>query len=254
MKKAILSVIAALFCLAAAAQPVIGISSSHKSNGSISVGDSYINAVVKAGGIPVVLPLATSEEMAKQLIGAVDGIVLVGGEDFNPKWYGEEVLNETVEINAVRDTSDIRIVRAAAAAGKPILGICRGHQAVAVALGGSLIQDIPTQVPGCLAHRQKEPSSVTTMTMGITPGSKLSAIFGGATAIPINSHHHQAVRTPGRGTKIVGVAIDGVTEACESTGDNFILTIQSHPEKLIEAGNDFYMPVFKALIEACRKN
>lgn len=241
------------FSFLAQGQPVIGISSSHKDNGSVSCGDSYINAVAKAGGIPVVLPLVTSPEMAAQVISAVDGVLFTGGEDFNPAWYGEEIINSTVSVNAVRDTSDIALVRAAKAAGKPILGICRGHQAVCVALGGSLYQDIPAQVPDCLKHKQSEPSSQTTQTIGLLPGCRLSKIMGGVSSVEANSHHHEAVKVPAPGMRICGAATDGVVEVCESTDSSYVLTVQFHPEKLIASGDYTFMPIFVDFVSACRK-
>lgn len=228
--------------------PLIGVAGSLSSGGSVSCGDAYMNAVIKAGGVPVVLPHVTDEATAREVLSHVDGLLMTGGEDVNPAWYGEEVVNETVKINASRDTSDLLYVRTAAAMEMQMLGICRGVQSINVALGGSLWQDIPSQYETGLVHKQTEPSSVTTQTMFMIGESRLKAMLG-VDSVGINSHHHEALKDVASCLTVVGMASDGIVEAVEGPG---IVAVQFHPEKLIASGDETFMPLFKDFVERCR--
>lgn len=217
--------------------PSIGIS-------SYATGDippAYTDAVAKGGGVPVVMPVVSSREEADAIIAAVDGVLFSGGEDINPAWYGEEVLNETVEVNSLRDFSDSLLVRAALASGKPILAICRGEQLMNVLLGGSLYQDIPSQVPETVGH------SGTTHKIGIEEGSILANLFG-TDSLEVNSTHHQAVKDVAPGLTVTAYSSDGIVEAYE--GDNLI-AVQFHPEKLVAAGDDRWLELFELFISRC---
>ncbi len=233
--------------------PLIGISCGWD-GGRIDVSDAYALSVRAAGGIPVVLPPVLSMEEAASVLGQVDALILTGGEDVDPARYGEEVWNETVEVNYRRDTSDFLLASAALDAGLPILGICRGEQLMNVVLGGSLYQDIPSQVGSAIRHRQSEPDGVGTHMIYIEAGSHLRELLG-ADSLMVNSFHHQAVKDPGAGVRVVARAADGVVEAWEydSSKRASILCVQFHPELLYaRGGNTTFLPIFEDLVARAR--
>ena len=244
MKRTVIIIAAALLtCCAPCDRPLVGISSGWTGS-KVTLNATYVNAVRKAGGVPVVLPLAADAEDAKALIASVDAVIFSGGEDVDPARYGEEPINESVEVNHERDSSDFRLAQAALKARKPILCICRGEQMLNVALGGSLYQDIPTQAPSGIAHRQDTVSTVPTHIIYIEKDSRLHALTGLDSAM-VNSFHHQAVKDPAPGVKVVARASDGIAEAWEK-GD--IISVQFHPEALIKGGDETFLPLFKDLV------
>ena len=238
----------AAFSACAPQKPVIGISTGY-SNGRAAVNDTYIIAVRKAGGIPVLLPPVDSRARAREALSAVSALILTGGEDVDPARYGQEPFNETVQVNASRDTSDFLLAHAALAAGKPILGICRGEQLLNVALGGTLWQDLPSQLPGEVRHRQDTVARVGTHIVRFEPGSRISKLLQLDSAM-VNSFHHQAVRDPAPGVKVSARADDGVVEAWEK---GRTICVQFHPEAFIKAGDDTFLPLFEDLVKRARK-
>lgn len=227
----------------------VGITSGYK--GNITVGENCCEAVRIAGGVPLIFPLVRDSVAAEALVAAVDAIVVTGGEDIDPKYYGEDILNETVHINEIRDVSDVLILKAAVKAGKPMLGICRGEQIINVVLGGTLYQDLPSQVTDV------QPHSVTASARGvheitIDSKSRLGKIFGAET-IYVNSSHHQAVKDPAPGLKVTARTSDGVVEAYEGFPKYDIIGIQSHPESYAREGNQLFLKIFQDLIERGRK-
>lgn len=240
--------------------PVVGISAGWD-RGRIDVSDAYAVAVRAAGGVPVVLPPVLSFHEAVEALSHVDALILTGGEDVDPARYGEEVWNETVEVNYRRDTSDFLLARAALDAGLPILGICRGEQLMNVVLGGTLYQDLPTQyttqktsvngTASAIKHRQSEPDGVGTHMIYLEPDSRLREILG-ADSLMVNSFHHQAVKEPGAGVRVVARAADGVVEAWEYDG---IVCVQFHPELLYARGGDTtFLPIIQDLVHRAAKN
>ncbi len=201
--------------------PLIGIAS--------LTGENYARAVRESGGIPVVLPNAEGNAaMVPQYLEMLDGLLMPGGADIPPSEYGEET-HESVEIlDEDRFTFEKELIHAwIAKTDKPLLGICLGSQWINVAKGGSLVQDIPTEIGG--NHRD------TNHPVKLEPGSRLAAIFGGE-EIEVNSFHHQAVDPAGlgEGLRAVAVSPDGVVEATESTDpDRFLIGVQWHPEKMM---------------------
>ncbi|MBO4263785.1 MAG: gamma-glutamyl-gamma-aminobutyrate hydrolase family protein [Bacteroidales bacterium] len=226
----------------ALAQPVIGISASVSQNGTMRLSADYADAVRKAGGIPIVLPEVRSEEEADKLLGLVDGLVMTGGADIQPAYYGESVLSETVECVPVRDSSDFLLVRTALRRALPILGICRGAQVLNVALGGSLYQDLPTQCG--VRHYQRQPDETPSHPILLERGSWLYGILQRDT-LAVNSFHHQSVKRPGKGVRICARGLDGVVEAFE--GER-IIGVQFHPEKLMAGGDDTFLPLLQDFI------
>ena len=193
---------------------------------------SYIQAVQNAGGTPLVLPIQPQEDLS-QVLEHLDGIVLTGGVDVDPYRFGEDPLVGCGEINPLRDEFDLAVTALALERDLPILAICRGAQVLNVALGGSLIQDIPTQVQDPIKHWQQAPNWYATHNVEVKPDSLLGEILE-TQLTRVNSYHHQSIAKPGQGLSIVATAPDGVIEAVESTEHRFVLGLQWHPELMVE--------------------
>ena len=182
----------------------------------------------------------------EQLLGAVDGLVLTGGGDVDPQIYGENSLPSMGSIDPKRDHFELEITRRALEAGKPVLAICRGHQVLNVAAGGTLIQDTTSQVPEAIKHRQSAPIYYPSHTVRVKEGSRLHGIFGKG-ELGVNTSHHQAVKDLGEGLVATAWAPDGVIEAMELPGDVFVLGVQWHPERMIDGE---MLKIFQAFIAA----
>ena len=201
-----------------------------------------------AKGVPAFLiPTAPARGVIlRDLVAQMDGIVLQGGVDVSPLSYGEEPLKPDWSGDKVRDEHEIGIIKAALALNKPILGICRGLQVINVALGGTLYQDITTQLPGAFVHRDWEIYDQNFHEADIVPGSRLATIYGGRTRVRINSVHHQGVKTlaPGLLSEATSVG-DGIIEAVRlesrSKGDPYLAAVQWHPE-FQDPGNTALLP------------
>lgn len=207
--------------------------------------DDYVESVTRAGGEPRLLD--SSMEVSRAIEG-ISGLMLTGGEDVDPALYGEPPHAALGVVDADRDRFEMAMVEQALASGLPMLGICRGLQVVNVACGGTLIQDIPSEVPAALNHRVPEPRNVIAHDIWVTRGTKLSAILqervGQDDACPVNSRHHQAVKRLANGFDVSATAPDGIIEAIERRGDVFCLAVQWHPENFWRTGE------FRALFEA----
>jgi putative glutamine amidotransferase len=191
----------------------------------------YVSRVEEAGGVPVMLPYATPE-VAEALVQRLDGVLLSGGVDVDPAAYGAEPHARLGEVDLARDTFELALVKAAHAAGRPVLAICRGMQLANVAFGGTLVQDIDSQVAGALRHEQnttdiEQPSHSVT----IEPGTELARLAGGS-RVRVNSFHHQSVERLAPGFRITARAADGVIEAMEHEGRPWFQCVQWHPERL----------------------
>lgn len=237
--------------------PVIGISS-YSENGSCRVNMTYVNSVRMAGGVPVVIPVTSDDEQIAAVLSAIDGLIMTGGEDFDPlKWFGEEPVRGLGEVVPERDEYDVKLVRAAVAKGIPVLGICRGEQLLAVAFGGTLWQDIPSQVSSSFVKHRQSPTTGTvgTHSIRIEKGSLLEQVLGKQQAV-VNSFHHQAVKDVPQGLKVTATAADGIIEALERNGKlerypdggAMILGVQFHPEVITNAGNPEFLPLFQKLV------
>ena len=210
---------------------------------------AYAEAVEQAGGIPVLLPLTPSVVSAKRLLSPIGGVIFSGGNDLDPVRYGESRHPKTRRVPSEKELSDIRLLDAALRRGLPVLGICYGCQLINVARGGSLVQDIPSQCPGCLPHRPARRGERLFHPVRLQPGSLLRHILG-RSRLPVNSSHHQAIRTIGRGLRTVAWAPDGVIEGVEDPSHAFVLGVQWHPERLADRGA--HARLFRALVRAAR--
>ncbi|MEW8956733.1 gamma-glutamyl-gamma-aminobutyrate hydrolase family protein, partial [Clostridium sp.] len=214
------------------------------------VNDDYVKSVIKAGGIPVILPLINNEDDIKSQLDMVDGVIMSGGHDVNPLLYGEEPSQKLGGILPKRDDFDIKLIKLAMNMKKPLLGICRGHQILNVANGGSLYQDL-SFIEGCyVKHDQGSLTNIPTHTVNTKEGTRLREILG--EEIHTNSFHHLAVKDVAEGFMACAFAKDGVVEAIEKLGEEFVMGIQWHPEMMAEE-NENMLSVFRKLIEEATK-
>lgn len=237
-------------------RPLIGITSSNHTN---KHGWAYhagyaanAQSIIRAGGLAVFLPAEMSDEITRATYERLDGVLLSGGGDVDPARYNEPADPLSKNIDARRDDIEIRLAQWAVADDRPLFGICRGHQVLNVALGGKLVQDVPTMVDTDIKHDIPfdEPRTNLVHTVTIEPGSKLLAAVGQPT-VRVNSLHHQAVIEVGAGARVVARAEDGIIEGVELPDRFFALSVQWHPEDLTvnqpEAAN-----LFEAFVAAAR--
>ena len=214
----------------------------------VSESNDYLRALAAAGvprtSIDVVTPLTPPTR-------PFDALVLGGGIDVDPARYGRAVLaNGSVEVDAERDAIDFALLGQARRAGAPVLGICRGMQVVNVALGGTLVQDLPSERPSEVVHqRTRDEKTRRDHAVVVAPGSRLARIAGAA-EIAVNSRHHQAIERLAPGLAVSGTAPDGVPEAVESAGGDWLLAVQWHPENL--EGDAVSERIFGDFVQAAR--
>ncbi len=207
---------------------------------------NYAEAIAAVGGVPIALP--HHADLAPDMLDAIDALVITGGAfDVDPTLYGAPDTHATVTLKEGRTAAELALTQGALARNMPILGICGGEQLLAVVLGGTLVQHIPDEIAGALEHEQPNPRTEAGHTVHVTPNTLLHRIVGSAT-MRVNSAHHQAIATAGRGI-INAHAPDGVIEGLESPAHRFCLGVQWHPEYFIDPGD---RAIFAALIEAAR--
>ncbi len=212
----------------------------------------YIDAIVEAGGIPVVLPPVEDMALLRAMYERMDAIMITGGVDVDPKYYGEEPHVDLGSVHPERDIAELPLARWAIAEGKPIFGICRGHQVINVALGGTLYQDLPAQKGGPIDHEiSVKHECWERLDHGLTLSEdSLLAEMLGASQLDVNSLHHQAIKDLAPGLRATGLAPDGVVEAVEGLGRGFVLGVQSHPEMLWQQTDLRWRNVFRAFVRA----
>ena len=232
------------------AQPVIGLTLDHEPPGGWSqypwyaIRENYCGAVRRAGGLPILLP--HEPEAAADYLDHIDGLIVTGGGfDVDPALFGADSRHPTVKTKDRRTAFELAAARGAFERGMPVLGICGGQQLLNVALGGTLIQHIPDEVPDCLPHRQSNPRNEIGHHVRIVAGTLLHRVTG-AEMLAVNSAHHQAVKRAGPGVVIDAVADDGVVEGIEDPRQRFCLGVQWHPEFELSDGD---RRIFRALIE-----
>lgn len=227
--------------------PVIGLSVS-RTEGGTALPASYIQAVIKAGGAPVLIPPTTDVTVLRRITAHLDGLIITGGKDVNPLWYGEEPLQQLGEVDPLRDAYELKLIKLAADRNIPILGICRGEQLINVAFGGTLYQDIPSQRAGknAVKHVQKMPGEYASHTVTLVAGSQLEAILG-AGKQGVNTFHHQAVKDIAPGFRAAAYSADSVIEAIEAWPNRPVAGVQWHPEALLNGGDTTMLKLFTFL-------
>ncbi len=261
-------------------KPLIGLTTSHNIQTDETCQPPYCSrAILAAGGIPLILPLEASEADLRQLARTLDGFLFTGGPDLHPFLFGEETRAGCGEVSSKRDQMELALLRMVMEQKKPVMGICRGIQAINIGLGGSVYQDIPTQTERVypIAHRQPFPPQVPAHTVKVVAGSRLAAILsgdpsacgeaaGGRMSAPapaeeeaqgsaplivkVNSTHHQAVRDVAPGLTACAYAPDGIIEGLESDdGYPFLIAVQWHPEYLWQT-DPAAANLFKAFVRA----
>lgn len=224
-------------------QPKIGIISfvpprSDRKNFTTPV--DYIHGILDAGGIPIGIPVTEDVSRCAAYVQMIDGLLVPGGEDVSPRLYGEDPVPQVVSASYEKDVFEYELIRQAVKAGLPVFGICRGHQVINTALGGTLVQDIPSQLKSNVCHAQAgEQRNELTHSITCKPGSIAAQILG--EKCYVNSFHHQAVKDLAPGLIATAWASDGVIEAMESQNRR-IWTVQWHPENLYRR-----YPVFQGL-------
>ncbi len=210
----------------------------------------YLIALEKAGAIPLCAPPGIKKRDIPQALKRCDGILLIGGRDYDPRLWGEEMQPDTVLISLTRQKFDINFAHCAQEAGIPILGICGGHQLINIAAGGTLFTSLETQIKGALVHRSRSgPFQKAYHPVSVDRTSRLLSELG-STDLEVNSFHHQAVKDPGRGLQVTARAPDGVIEAIEGI-DKPVFGVQWHPEK--ELSDPVQMKIFKKFVVICRE-
>ncbi|MBQ7337937.1 MAG: gamma-glutamyl-gamma-aminobutyrate hydrolase family protein [Clostridia bacterium] len=229
--------------------PIICLTPDVDAERDTTVNFTYVHALTETGAIPYPLPYLDSEAALEALCALCDGFVFSGGVDVHPRYYGEDVKPTCGNINEARDTLELRLFAAAYATGKPILGICRGAQLVNVALGGTLHQDLPSEIDTTIAHRQTEPKFAASHHVSVLADTPLHVLTG-VDRIRVNSFHHQAIRTLGRGLCPMALADDGVIEAAYLPGERYLRVYQWHPERLV-ASCPHNRAIFDDFVAAC---
>lgn len=254
MKKTLLILLILVQVAVAQAQrPTIGISCSWSAS-KISVLNTYITSVIKAGGLPVVIPLSDNEELLSEYLDGIDALIMTGGEDYNPLLFGEEPVQALGEVSPDRDFYDLTLIKKAIEKGVPLLGICRGMQGINIAFGGTLYQDIPSTYGNkYIKHEQSLPGKWGSHTISIDKNSLLYEILGTEKTI-VGSRHHQSVNKLAPGFTVTSRATDGIVEAMEKRdGKAVILGVQFHPEDMTAGGDTQMLKIFEYLIKQAQK-
>ena len=207
-----------------------------------------VDAIERVGGIPVLIPSTLAEDTLRDLYDRLDGVLLPGGGDMVPRFYNQDEQTEIKAPDPDRDQTEITLARWAVDEGRPVFGICRGHQVMNVALGGTLIQDIPTFFESDLQHDITDgmPRDERLHTVSVDADSMLARILGG-TKFPVNSLHHQAIENVSPRLKVTAHAPDGMIEGTEVPGHPHAVTVQWHPEDLI--ADEPMLNLFRSFVE-----
>lgn len=234
-------------------KPVIGITTAYDFEKYSSwMRDDYYDAVIRCGGVPVLIPATDEKSVWVEYLEVCDGLILSGGPDVDATYFGKNNMPYANEISPIRDSMEIFIAKQAIDMDKPLLGICRGIQVINIAAGGSIFQDIYEEnITGkqLIKHSQQAPRWFKIHNINIKHGTCLNSIFG-EDALKVNSFHHQAVSEVAPGFTVNACADDGIIEAISHPDRKFILGVQWHPENLWRKDNS-HLKLFERLISVC---
>jgi putative glutamine amidotransferase len=229
-------------------KPRIGITMSYGNSNDgefFSLKVNYVRGVEKQGGIPLLIFPSQDKETKKEYLKMIDGLILSGGRDIPPSYYGEKIQSKVGLINHLRPDFEIGLLKEFITTRKPVLGICYGAQLMNVACGGTLYQDISSQLPKAARHEDVR-HSIT-----VYEDTKLFKLTG-ENSFEVNSHHHQAVKELGKGLTCSALALDGIIEAIELKSHPFFIGLQWHPERELE--DRFTERIMKGFIKACKSS
>jgi len=234
-------------------QPMIGILPQwDQKDENIRMSPNYTRALEEAGAVPVILDLTSSETVLKRFARSFDGFLFPGGPDMHPNYYGQEVADYCGEINEMRDKMEAYMFREAVInQNKPALGICRGIQVFNIMLGGDLYQDIPTQLPSTIKHRQEPPYDVPVHHVRLIPESPLCKLAG-KEHLETNSIHHQGINRIAKGLEVMALSDDGLVEAVYMPDRPFLWGLQWHPECSIK--EEISKKIFSAFVRSVEKS
>lgn len=249
-------------------KPVVGICTNYSANDELGlmtklglpgqewqmVADDYIKAIERGGGVPVIIPLTKCFENISPILPHLDGIVFTGGSDIDPQKYGENSQYGLGAIDPDRDEQEIKLAKKVLyEMNIPVLGICRGQQIINIAAGGSLYYDLKKQRPEAMCHPSFfAPKYHKSHEAKIEKNTNLHRIFN-KESIGVNSFHHQAVKELADGFIISMVSVDGVIEGMELPGERFVVSVQWHPEMMIDRYPE-YTDLFRSFVESCKGN
>ncbi|HUR92144.1 MAG TPA: gamma-glutamyl-gamma-aminobutyrate hydrolase family protein [Gemmatimonadaceae bacterium] len=236
--------------------PVVAITASIREEESprrLRLNAAYLTAVENAGLVPLIVPPLSDPSAAERILAGVDGLLLTGGEDMAPEYFGQTPHPNLGTVNKQRDATEMALITAARKLRIPLLAICRGIQVLNVECGGSLIQDIGAQRPQALEHDGHGARDEAIHSVAIDDGSIIE-LATGATRLDVNSLHHQAIDRLGDGLRVTATAPDGIIEGVESTDDWWVLAVQWHPEEMDRSSHPGAEPgpLFKAFAESVR--
>jgi len=230
-------------------------STPHPRRPSNTLKSSYVEAIIQAGGAPFLIPLEARDRVLRALFEQADGILLTGGGDIHPRFFGQTPHPSLSGVQPARDELELTLARWSLEEGKPLLGICRGIQVMNVAAGGSLYQDIASQCPGAGQHdyyRDDSPRDFLAHQVRVEPDSRLARSLG-TDWLSVNSFHHQALKEVPPPYRVVARAPDGIIEGIEAPDHPFALGVQWHPEELI-AGQEAARRLFLSFVRACQRS
>jgi putative glutamine amidotransferase len=242
------------------ARPIIGVIASRyeRTGGNTilaGIGEQYLLAVEGGGGIPLLIHLTRDAAVLQAHYQRCDGLLFAGGGDVDPALFGQSPHPQLGAVEPLRDEVELALARRAIDDGKPVLGICRGIQLLNIALGGTLYQDIPSELADALDHRASASApgrAYLAHPIVLEPGSWLAAQLE-TDQLPANTFHHQALRDIAPGLRVTGRAPDGVVEAVEGIGNGFVVGVQCHPEELWQSADLRWARLFVGFVDAARR-
>lgn len=239
-------------------KPIIGITSAYEIEDGLrnyhrtTVSIDYTKSIIAGGGIPVILPITSDLDVIKEQLELLDGLLLAGGADINPSYYGQDFKENMGVISPERDEGEFLILKEFYKTNKPILGICRGHQLINVFLGGTLFQDLKYTGKDVLKHRQDFYPELAVHKVKITDRDNMLAKLYGV-EVPTNSFHHQSVDKLGKGLTTIATTDDGIVEAFQMKSRDFLYGLQWHPEMMTARGNEEMKKIFIEFVNSCKK-